>query len=250
LPTAEVGNDGGEVDEEDMGEEDEEDAVSTQTHLPDSAGIIRPGIVHRLDKGTSGLLVVAKTESALQSLATQFKERTVQRTYVSITLGMPKAAEGRVETNIARDPHDRKRMSAAPYRVDGGAGRHAASNYRVVEELVGGRAAVVAWKLDTGRTHQIRVHAKHIGHPLLGDDTYGGGSAAAADRLARGNAEVKAGVVEVVEAFARPALHAATLGFSHPASGEFLQFSAPVPEDMTAVLQRLRGNLARGDDAI
>lgn len=247
LPQVESAYDFAEADESD--EEEGEGAVGAEEARvqANSAGVIRPGIVHRLDKGTSGLLVVAKTEAALQGLATQFKERTVERTYVSITLGKPKASKGRVETNIARDPHDRKRMAAFPYQVDGGAGRHAASNYKVVEELADGRAAVVAWKLDTGRTHQIRVHAKEIGHPLLGDDTYGGGAAAAADRLSRGSAVIKERVMGIVEEFGRPALHAATLGFTHPASGEFVKFSAPVPVDMTAVVEALRGDMHGGE---
>eukprot|EP00192_Tetraselmis_astigmatica_P021153 CAMPEP_0117676882 /NCGR_PEP_ID=MMETSP0804-20121206/16446_1 /TAXON_ID=1074897 /ORGANISM="Tetraselmis astigmatica, Strain CCMP880" /LENGTH=263 /DNA_ID=CAMNT_0005486123 /DNA_START=516 /DNA_END=1307 /DNA_ORIENTATION=+ len=227
--------------ESDLLEEDDDESDGVMLAEAGTAGNIRPGIVHRLDKGTTGLLVVAKTELALQALADQFKERTVQRTYISITLGRPSPTQGRVEANVARDPNDRKKMAAFPYRADGsGRGRHAASNYKIVEELCGGLAAVVAWKLDTGRTHQIRVHAKHIGCPLLGDDTYGGGEGASSDRIGGQCSERRRAAAKVTTTLGRPALHAATLGFVHPTSGEQMSFSAPVPEDMMAVVSALR----------
>ncbi|GIM07062.1 hypothetical protein Vretimale_11296 [Volvox reticuliferus] len=196
---------------------------------------LRPGIVHRIDKGTSGLLVVAKTELALTRLQAQFKARTVDRLYESITVGCPAQPCGRVETNVVRDPRDRKRMAAAPY--GSGRGRTAGSSYSVVTPLAGGGAALVRWKLDTGRTHQIRVHAKHIGHPLLGDDTYGGTAAAALAVVAR---NLPADTVRwLVEDLGRPALHARTLGFSHPVTGNRLAFEQPPPEDFRRALLQL-----------
>jgi len=211
---------------------------------------VRPGIVHRLDKGTSGLLVVAKSEAAMQSLAAQFRERTVDRTYVSVTLGVPGSAEGLVQTNIARDPRERKRMAAFPFNRDGGVGRHAVSRYKVVEELGGSGAAVVAWRLETGRTHQIRVHARHIGHPLVGDDAYGGAGGPAAERLSRrGSAVSRQEAEEAIAGLGRPALHAASLGFTHPTTGERLGFSQPVPEDMMRLVGALRGGVGPGSGA-
>ncbi|GLC33662.1 hypothetical protein PLESTB_000101200 [Pleodorina starrii] len=198
-------------------------------------GCLRPGIVHRLDKGTSGLLVVAKTEVALTRLQAQFKARTVDRLYDSITVGCPAQRQGRVETNIVRDPRDRKRMAAAPY--GSGRGRTAGSGYTVVTPLAGGGAALVRWKLDTGRTHQIRVHARHLGHPLLGDATYGGTASTALAAVAR--SFPSDAVRRCVEHLGRPALHARTLGFEHPTSGQRLAFEQPPPEDFLRALQQL-----------
>ncbi|PNH02009.1 RNA pseudourine synthase 2, chloroplastic [Tetrabaena socialis] len=201
-------------------------------------GVLRPGIVHRLDRGTSGLLVVAKTEAALTRLQAQFKARTVDRLYVSVTVGCPAASSGRVEANVVRDPRDRKRMAAAPY--GSGRGRMAASGYVVQQELAGGGAALVQWKLDTGRTHQIRVHAKHIGHPLLADDTYGGAGTAAVAAVARRGWPAEQ-VQSVVEELGRPALHALTLAFTHPVTGQRLAFQQPPPQDFERVVRRLQG---------
>ncbi|GLI59833.1 hypothetical protein VaNZ11_001820 [Volvox africanus] len=205
------------------------------SRLGGSSSSPRPGIVHRIDKGTSGLLVVAKTEIALTRLQAQFKARTVDRLYESITVGCPAQPRGRVETNIVRDPRDRKRMAAAPY--GSGRGRTAGSGYSVAAPLAGGGAALVRWKLDTGRTHQIRVHAKHIGHPLLGDDTYGGTAAAALTVVARNFPADK--VRQVVDDLGRPALHAATLTFIHPVTGTRLAFEQPPPEDFRRALLEL-----------
>ncbi|KAG2435388.1 hypothetical protein HXX76_007460 [Chlamydomonas incerta] len=213
-------------------------AGSSSSSSSGGGGILRPGIVHRIDKGTSGLLVVAKTETALTRLQAQFKARTVDRLYLSLTVGCPAARSGRVETNISRDPGDRKRMAAAPY--GGTRGRTAASGYSVVERLAGGGSALVQWELDTGRTHQIRVHAKHIGHPLLGDDTYGGCGPAALSAVAKGGTPLEQ-VKSCVEELGRPALHALTLGFSHPISGQRLAFEQPPPEDFARAVERLRG---------
>ncbi|PNW86249.1 hypothetical protein CHLRE_02g078750v5 [Chlamydomonas reinhardtii] len=235
-----------ELEEED--EEEEESAqlgssrlLSSSSASSSSSGsrILRPGIVHRIDKGTSGLIVVAKTETALTRLQAQFKARTVDRLYLSMTVGCPSSRSGRVETNISRDPGDRKRMAAAPY--GGTRGRTAASSYQVLEPLAGGGCALVQWKLDTGRTHQIRVHAKHMGHPLLADDTYGGGGPAALSAVAKGGARSVEEVKACLERLGRPALHALTLGFSHPVSGKRLSFEQPPPEDFASALEQLRG---------
>uniref|UniRef100_N1R4Q2 RNA pseudourine synthase 2, chloroplastic n=1 Tax=Aegilops tauschii TaxID=37682 RepID=N1R4Q2_AEGTA len=137
--------------------------------------IVRPGIVHRLDKGTSGLLVVAKDEHSHAQLAEQFKLHTISRVYISLTCGVPSPNSARIEVPISRDPNNRTRMVAAP-----GSGhryaKHAASRYKVREVFCGGGSALVEWRLETGRTHQIRAHAKYLGNPLLGDETYGDSS--------------------------------------------------------------------------
>ena len=231
----------------------------------------RPGIVHRLDKGTSGLLVVAKTPEAHASLAEQFRDRAVRRRYVSLCVGVPKVPRGVVETNIGRGLKDRKRMEAFP--LGGKRGKTAASEFRVVEVLAGGGASIVEWRLRTGRTHQIRVHARHIGCPLLGDEAYGGGNgsgaaaaalaasakgggrgttaasskgvaAVAAQRRAAGGALPRAArnaAAELVATIERPALHARSLGFRHPTLGKEVDFEAEVPQDLVEAIERLRG---------
>jgi len=201
---------------------------------------IRPGIVHRLDKGTTGLVVVAKTDAAHASLSRQFKDRTVDRTYLSITLGTPKPSQGRITTNIGRDFRDRKKMAAFEYECT--RGKTAASNYQVLETLGASHCACVAWKLDTGRTHQIRVHAKYIKHPLLGDETYGGTSSAASRIIGQGKSDRLAIVHSVLQTLHhRPALHAETLGFDHPTiQGKRMMFSRPPPDDFMSVMNQLK----------
>ncbi|PSC67546.1 ribosomal large subunit pseudouridine synthase D [Micractinium conductrix] len=199
---------------------------------------IRPGIVHRLDRGTTGLLVVAKTDAAHLSLAQQFKDRTVRRTYHSITLGVPRPTQGRVATYVGRDLRDRKRMAAFAYAS--ARGRTAASNYKVLEPLAGGGAALVQWRLETGRTHQIRVHAKHLGHPLFSDDTYSS-TAAAGSIVGAGKPARAAAATAAARALGRPALHAKTLGFVHPATGKEMLFDSQLPSDFEAALAALRG---------
>lgn len=219
---------GGDLDAEAEAEGGAEDDTD------DDAGSIRPGIVHRLDRGTSGVMVVAKDAAAHNSLCDQFASRSVRRRYVAILSGVPTPSKGRIEAPIGRDPRDRLRMAVTP-----GSGRFAASNYEVIATLAGGNASLVEWRLETGRTHQIRVHAKHIGHPILGDDTYGGGGGAAMSALSR------RGVFDVKEAKAliasidRPMLHARTLGFAHPRTGEPLDFSREPPEDFDAFARKL-----------
>ena len=197
--------------------------------------VVRPGIVHRLDKGTSGLLVVAKDEATHRGLCAQFQARSVERTYVSVVSGVPEPAAGDVVSLIGRDPRDRKRMAVVDHARRG---RHAASGYRMLEALPG--AALVEWKLRTGRTHQIRVHARHLGHPILGDAAYGGTNGETQARLSGGGERAGAGagaaraaaVRKALEALGRPALHARDLGFEHPVTGERLRFTSEPPQDM------------------
>jgi 23S rRNA pseudouridine1911/1915/1917 synthase len=187
-------------------------------------GVLRPGIVHRLDRGTSGLLVVAKDDAAHLALSRQFSGRTVEKEYLAIVLGVPRAAEGTIDVPIGRDPVHRKRMSARAPR-----GRAARSTYRVVEALDG--AALLRVRIATGRTHQIRVHLAAVGHPVAGDPTYSGQRRPASRRP-----EARAALA----ALSRPALHAAHLAFSHPASGERVSFSSPLPPDLEVLLAALR----------
>jgi 23S rRNA pseudouridine1911/1915/1917 synthase len=188
-------------------------------------GVLRPGIVHRLDRGTSGLMVVAKDDETHRSLAAQFASRTVEKEYLAIVHGVPRAKQGVVETAIGRDPVHRMKMSVRAPR-----GRAARSAYTVEEALDG--AALLRVRIHTGRTHQIRVHLASLGHPVAGDATYGGTRTPASRRP-----EARAALA----ALGRPALHAARLVFEHPASGERLRFEAPLPADLTALLSVLRG---------
>lgn len=231
-------------EEEDVAEEleDGEDPILgswTPMITAGPAPVIRPGIVHRIDKGTTGLLVVSKDEATHADLCRQFEARTTHRLYWSITVGVPKDPEGRVQTHIDRDPKDFRRMTWFP--AGGHKGKHAASNYKVVEILAGGGAALVQWKLETGRTHQIRVHAKFLGHPLLGDDAYGGAGTGAAQVVARGGGQLKRiAAAEAIRALGRPALHAKTLAFTHPVTLEKLQFDSEPPMDFLAAIEALR----------
>lgn len=197
--------------------------------------VVRPGIVHRLDRGTTGVMVVAKHDAAHAALAAQFAARTSKRTYLALVWGLPVPSEGRVEASIGRDPRDRLRMTVVPT----GKGKHAATHYSVVKAFDGGHASLVRFRLETGRTHQVRVHSLHMGHPLLGDATYGGA------QLLRGPHTPER--LKMCEQFfredgvlARAALHAETLGFAHPASATWMSFSSELPGDMLKAMEMLR----------
>ena len=187
-------------------------------------GVLRPGIVHRLDRGTSGLMVVAKDDATHRALARQFADRTVEKEYLAVVLGVPARAEGTIEMDIGRDPVHRKKMSVRARR-----GRSARTSYRVLETLDG--AALLRLRIHTGRTHQIRVHLAGIRHPVAGDATYGGGRTPSSRRAAARQA---------LQALSRPALHAARLAFDHPATGERLSFESALPADLSALVEALR----------
>ncbi|KAI9201441.1 hypothetical protein LWI28_023609 [Acer negundo] len=205
------------------------------------AASVRPGIVHRLDKGTSGLLVVAKDEHSHAHLSEQFKLHTIQRIYISLTSGVPSVTSGRVEVPIGRDPNNRIRMTAIPGSSKHGQARHAASRYKVLEVLAAGGSALVEWRLETGRTHQIRAHAKYMGIPLLGDEVYGGTKNMAMSLLQpRTSSSCHGELLKWVSGLDRPCLHAFALGFTHPHTGEKLQFTCPPPPDFADILTQLR----------
>jgi 23S rRNA pseudouridine1911/1915/1917 synthase len=187
-------------------------------------GVVRPGIVHRLDRGTSGLLVVAKDDETHRSLVRQFAGRTVEKEYVALVLGSPALGSGEVDSPIGRDPVHRKKMSVRAPR-----GREARTSWRVEERFDG--AALLRVRIHTGRTHQIRVHLASIGHPVAGDAVYGGKRTPSSRRGA---------AREAFASLERPALHAARLAFTHPATGERLAFEAPLPADLLSVLALLR----------
>ncbi|MFX4221159.1 MAG: RluA family pseudouridine synthase [Thalassobaculum sp.] len=189
-------------------------------------GVRRPGIVHRIDKDTSGLLVVAKTDRAHAALAARFAAHDIDRAYRAVCFGNPVPPAGRIEAAIGRHPKDRKRMAV----VDEARGRYAVTHYRTLERPAG--AALLECRLETGRTHQIRVHLSHIGHPLIGDPVYGRGHGARVSRIPQASREA-------VRAFPRQALHAAVLGFEHPVTGEALSFESPLPRDLVMLLKAL-----------
>ncbi|HTQ12752.1 MAG TPA: RluA family pseudouridine synthase [Rhizomicrobium sp.] len=195
-------------------------------------GVARPGIVHRLDKDTSGLLVAAKNERAMASLAKQFAAHAIERAYHAVVWGAPRAGEGKVEGQIGRNPFDRKRMA-----VLRGGGKEARTRYRVAERF-GPRpfASLVECRLETGRTHQIRVHLSHLGHPLIGDPAYGRARAAP-----RPKTEAEAAAYRAAVEFPRQALHAWLLGFHHPALNKTMRFERPWPTDFTNLVKALRG---------
>lgn len=192
----------------------------------------RMGLVHRIDKDTSGLLVVAKTPYAKTNLGMQFFKKTTSREYVAVVWGIPDPKAGRIEGNIGRSVHDRLQMAVYPAGSD--QGKHAVTHYEVIENL--GYVSVVKCVLETGRTHQIRAHMRHIGHPLFNDARYGG------DKILRG---VKTGsyskfVDNCFETCPRQALHARTLGFVHPLTKKEMHFEAPVPADISALIEKFR----------
>lgn len=191
----------------------------------------RPGLVHRLDKDTTGLMVIAKTEIALNKLAKQFFDRTTERTYVALVWGDVKEDEGTIDANLGRHPKDRKITTVFP---DGSQGKTAITHYKVLERMH--YVTLVQCKLQTGRTHQIRAHFKYIGHTLFGDVTYGGNEILKGTLFAR----YRQFVANNLELLPRQALHAKTLGFYHPATNEFMQFDSELPQDMQTVIERWR----------
>ena len=204
-------------------------------HCGDLSGIggeLRPGIVHRIDKDTSGTLVVAKNDRAHQSLANQFKEHTVKRLYVALIFGSPRQDTGRIEEAIGRHPVDRKKMSGKARH-----GKRAVTHWKVLARY--GSITMVRLRLETGRTHQIRVHLSEAGFPLVGDEVYGGGS-----RLAN---IPDTALRKLVRDLDRQALHAMTLGFIHPAEGDYREFTVDIPEDMARIIRYLEERIPQAD---
>ena len=203
------------------------------TGLSGIGGVRRPGIVHRLDKDTSGLIVVAKTDAAHRALARDFAQRRVDRAYAAFIWGVPQPPCGEIVGNIGRHPANRKKMAV----VGDGRGKPAATRYRLERVFGSGQtraaAALVECRLATGRTHQIRVHLAHRGHPLIGDALYGG----RAGRVAARSGAIDGGIA----LFPRQALHARRLGFIHPAGGGRLEFDSPLPADLHALFTDLEG---------
>lgn len=191
----------------------------------------RPGLVHRIDKNTSGLLVVAKTEFAMANLANQFFERTTERLYYALVWGNVEEDEGTIEGNIGRSLKNRLQMDVFP---DGDFGKPAITHFKVLERF--SYVTLVQCKLETGRTHQIRAHFKHIGHPLFNDERYGG------DKILKGTTftKYKQFVENCFKILPRQALHAKTLGFIQPKTNEFLSFDSDIPEDMQLCLEKWR----------
>ncbi len=191
---------------------------------------MRPGIVHRLDKNTSGLIIIAKNSTALHRLARQFANRQVEKKYQAILWGVPEPATGLIKTNIGRSVRNRKVMTSYPF--EGKDGKTAITEYRVQQSLC--YFSLVEVTLHTGRTHQIRVHMQHLGHPILGDDTYGGSSIRNLP-FSKSESFVK----NLLETIPRQALHAESLTFTQPTTGERLSFTAPLPEDMLTALEKI-----------
>jgi 23S rRNA pseudouridine1911/1915/1917 synthase len=200
-------------------------------HLPKSSQEMRPGLVHRLDKDTSGIMVVAKTEFALAFLAKQFFDRTNDRRYIALVWGDFEENEGTVEGNVGRSIRDRKIQDVFP---DGEFGKNAVTHWKVLERF--GYVTLIECKLQTGRTHQIRVHMKHIGHPVFNDSTYGG------DSIRKGTtfSKYKQFVENCFQLCPRQALHAKTLGFIHPGTKEWVEFDSELPADMQALVEKWR----------
>ncbi|MDD7317226.1 MAG: RluA family pseudouridine synthase [Prevotella sp.] len=193
------------------------------------------GLVHRIDKDTSGLLVVAKTPEAKSNLGAQFFNKTTHRSYNALAWGNFVEDEGTIMGNIGRDAKDRLRMDVYP--EDSGIGKHAVTHYRVIERY--GYTTLVECILETGRTHQIRAHMKHIGHPLFGDERYGGCEILRGERTA----SYKAYIRNCFALCPRQALHARTLGFRHPLTGEQMDFTSDMPEDMTRLIEKWQTRL-------
>ncbi|MEO7993958.1 MAG: RluA family pseudouridine synthase [bacterium] len=192
-------------------------------NLAPAGGALRPGVVHRLDKTTSGVMVLARTDPAYYALVTAFRERTVRKSYLALTKGIPRSAEGLIDGPIGRDPNDRKRFTITPR------GKTASTGYKLEQRYL--RSARLRLALHTGRTHQIRVHLQSIGTPVVGDRTYGGGV-------------TWPGIHSLLAGYAGNCLHAAELSFTHPISGAAMQFTAPLPATWIAIEGILRDEAA------
>lgn len=200
--------------------------------LPASeTNLARPGLVHRIDKDTTGLLVIAKEERTYYGLAKQFFDHTARRRYWALVWGSPSQDKGTITAHIGRDPYQRKKYRAFP---DASQGKHAITHWRIVE-----RFSIASWiecQLETGRTHQIRVHLSHIGHPLVGDKTYGGDR----PRIPLLSSHIAQRSHQLLSYMPRQALHAYLLGFCHPITGEEIDFTAPMPDDFAKAVDYLR----------
>ena len=196
-------------------------------------GVMRPGIVHRLDKDTTGVMMAAKSDAAHQKLTEMFAAHDLERHYLAITWGMPPETEGRIEAALGRSTRDRKKQAVVPN------GRYAATNWTVIRRLPP-FASIVECRLETGRTHQIRVHMAHLGHGVIGDPMYGKPmrSGQMPDAVARD-------CLAEIRGFRRQALHAASLGFAHPVTGEALHFETPMPDDMAGLVAAVKAGIAR-----
>jgi len=190
--------------------------------------VLRPGLVHRIDKDTSGLLVIAKTEASMAVLAKQFYEHTIERTYIALVWGVPKSKSGTINVNIGRSPKDRRIMTT----FADGCGRKAVTHYEVLKEF--NYISLVKCNLETGRTHQIRIHMKHIGHTIFNDIVYGG------DKILKGPnfAKYKTFVENCFKILPRQALHAKSLGFMHPTTKQKLNFECDLPVNFVEVLEK------------
>lgn len=195
--------------------------------MPNNDG--RPGLVHRIDKDTSGLLVIAKSESAMTHLAKQFFDHSIERSYHALIWGEPNDEEGTINVNLGRSLKDRRVTAAFP---DGDYGRRAVTHYKVLKNLR--YVSLIQCRLETGRTHQIRAHMKHIGHPLFNDATYGG------DKILKGTtfSKYKQFVENCFKMIPRQALHAKSLGFVHPTTGKKMYFESDLPDDLTQVIEK------------
>ncbi len=204
----------------------DEDISDSEVNDLTSISPQRPGIVHRIDKGTSGLLVVAKTKNAYYNLSAQFNEHSINRKYIAVVCGTPKQETGTIIAPIGRSRHNRKKMAVTHINS-----REAITHFTVLEYYE--KFSLVEIKLETGRTHQIRVHFSYIGHPIVGDPDYGGQKRALKTQMSP--------IVETaISKLKRQALHAQTLGFIHPSTGEYMEFSSSIPEDIQYLIDALR----------
>ncbi|MGB9596588.1 MAG: RluA family pseudouridine synthase [Candidatus Poribacteria bacterium] len=205
-------------------DETEDDEIDISTISPQ-----RPGIVHRIDKGTSGLLVIAKTVNAYYNLAKQVQEHSMTRRYIAVVCGVLKQDQGTIIAPVGRSSRDRKKMAVTPMA------RTAITHFEVLEKY--GSFSLISAKLETGRTHQIRVHFSYIGHPVVGDTEYGGQSRALSMKTSES-------VMNAIRDLKRQALHAELLGFKHPKTKEYMEFSAPIPDDIRNLIDVLRHQTA------